>query len=322
VLSFFDATGRSLPSEPGGAIPAGAVWIDLKDPAPDEEAAVEGALGIDVPTREELHEIEASSRLYADDGVYVMTASVVFQSESDSPGVTAVTFMLARDRLVTVRYADPRAFPLCLARLKKGDAATGGAAAVLATLLEAIVDRTADFVERIQAEVDQVSHGVFETKGGVAARQRRLDHTLRDVGRKGELVSRCRETLYSLGRVLGFFALAAQQRKDDKGLRARIRTASRDVASLADQVAFLSSKIIFLLDATLGMISIQQAGIIKIFSVAAVVFLPPTLIASIYGMNFEFMPELQWAYGYPAALALMVAAAIVPYLYFKHRGWL
>jgi magnesium transporter len=156
----------------------------------------------------------------------------------------------------------------------------------------------------------------------MAARQRRLDHTLRDVGRKGELVSRCRETLYSLGRVLGFFALAAQQRKDDKGLRARIRTASRDVASLSDQVAFLSSKITFLLDATLGMISIQQAGIIKIFSVAAVVFLPPTLIASIYGMNFEFMPELQWAYGYPAAIALMVAAAIMPYLYFKHRGWL
>lgn len=178
-------------------------------------------------------------------------------------------------------------------------------------------------IERVQADVDRVGRGIFEMRGGVATRQKRLDVTLQEVGREGEIVSRCRDSLYSLGRLLSFLAFAMQQNvKEDKTVRVRVRTAQRDVSSLADHIAFLSSKITFLLDATLGMISIQQASIIKIFSVAAVVFLPPTLVASIYGMNFEAMPELQWAFGYPAALVLMVLAAVLPYLYFKRRGWL
>ena len=125
-----------------------------------------------------------------------------------------------------------------------------------------------------------------------------------------------------MGRLLTFLIHAANERKEVKPLQARIRTAARDVTSLTDHATFLSGKIIFLLDATLGMINIQQADIIKIFSVAAVVFLPPTLIASIYGMNFRHLPELDWWFGYPLALALMVVAAVVPYLYFKRRGWL
>ena len=145
---------------------------------------------------------------------------------------------------------------------------------------------------------------------------------LRAIGREGEITSKARESTHSFGRLLTFFVHAANERKEVKPLQARIRTAARDVASLTDHATFLSNKIVFLLDATLGMINIQQNDIIKIFSVAAVVFLPPTLIASIYGMNFRHMPELDWWVGYPLAITLMVVAAVLPYLYFKRRGWL
>ncbi len=146
--------------------------------------------------------------------------------------------------------------------------------------------------------------------------------SLKSIGREGEITSRARDSAHSLGRLLTFLAHAANEGKEDKLVKARIRTAARDVASLTDHVSFLSNKIVFLLDATLGMINIEQNNIIKIFSIAAVVFLPPTLVASAYGMNFEFMPELKWAFGYPLAIFLMVVSAVVPYLFFKWKGWL
>jgi magnesium transporter len=145
---------------------------------------------------------------------------------------------------------------------------------------------------------------------------------LEQIGRKGDLTSHIRDSLVTLERLVGFLGHVAMQRKSGKDLRERLKTLSRDVRSLTDHSSFLSQKITFLLDATLGMINIEQNAIIKIFSVAAVVFLPPTLIASIYGMNFEEMPELDWLFGYPFAIALMILSAILPYLFFKRRGWL
>ena len=299
-----------------------AVWLDLLDPTPEEESKVEKALKLNVPTREEQQEIEASSRLYQEDGALFMTASVITQSEQAETKMTPVTFILAGNRLVTVRYAEPRAFAIYAARCNRAEPDLRSGVNVLIGLIETIVDRLADFIERIQADVDVLSHAVFDIKGGAATRQRRFDLVLKSIGREGEMSSKARESAHSLGRLLTFFAYAAQERKVGKALQSRIRTATRDVNSLTDQVSFLSSKIIFLLDATLGMINIQQADIIKIFSVAAVVFLPPTLIASIYGMNFRHMPELDWWFSYPLALGLMVLAAVLPYLYFKRKGWL
>jgi magnesium transporter len=193
---------------------------------------------------------------------------------------------------------------------------------VLTGLIDTIVDRLADIIEHIQAEVDALSRSIFEMRGGTVARERRFDVSLRAIGREGEITSRARESAHSLGRLLTFLTHATNERKEDKLLMARIRTAARDVQSLTDHVTFLSGKIVFLLDATLGMINIQQNDIIKIFSIAAVVFLPPTLVASIYGMNFDVMPELKWIFGYPLALVLMVLSAVLPYLYFKRKGWL
>lgn len=299
-----------------------AIWLDLVDPTPQDEKKVERALKIDVPTREEQQEIEASSRLYQEDGAYFMTAIVLYQGEGTQLVLTPVTFILAGQRLVTLRYAEPRAFPIFASRCCRPDSGLTTGPALLMGLIETIVDRMADAIERIQIDVDALSHSIFEIKGGVAVRQRTLAETLKAVGHEGEVTSRARESCHSLGRLLTYLAQATNERNEDKLIKMRIKTAARDVASLADHVSFLSSKIEFLLDATLGMINIEQNAIIKIFSVAAVVFLPPTLIASIYGMNFRNMPELSWWFGYPLAIFLMILFAVLPYLYFKRKGWL
>jgi magnesium transporter len=323
MLTIYENRAGALQPQKGKPrITEDAVWIDLLNPTQDEEEKIERALKLDVPTREEQQEIEASSRLYQEDGAYFMTATLLYQPEEGEARTTPVTFILASQRLVTVRYAQPRAFAIYVARCNRAESDLKNGAAILIGLLEVIVDRLADFIERIQAEVEGLSHSIFEIQGRAAARQRGFDVMLRAIGREGEITSKARESAYSFGRLLTFLAHAVNERKEIKQLQARVRTAARDVTSLTDHATFLSGKIIFLLDATLGMINIQQNDIIKIFSVAAVVFLPPTLIASIYGMNFHHMPELDWWFSYPLALMLMVLAAVLPYVYFKRKGWL
>jgi magnesium transporter len=251
-----------------------------------------------------------------------MTATVLFQGDQAEPKTTPVSFILAGKRLITVRYAEPRAFTIFASRCNRSEPDLTNGAAVLIGLIDTIVDRLADFIEHIQSEVDALSHSIFAIKGGAASRQRRFDVMLSSIGREGEIGSKARESAHSLDRMLTYFYHAAIERNEEKPLLLRVRTAARDVKSLTDHTTFLSNKIIFLLDATLGMINIQQADIIKIFSVAAVVLLPPTLIASIYGMNFDYMPELHWLLGYPFALGLMLLSGVLSYLYFKRKGWL
>ena len=198
-------------------------------------------------------------------------------------------------------------------------------------LVEAIIDRAADALERIGDEVDAISREVFRNKSpSVSKKTHNLQSLIEQIGRKGDLLTKIRESLVSIARLVAYHSaiessgrvLDATRRKSPKEIRQRIKLIQRDATSLGDHAIFLSGKINFLLDATLGLINLEQNQIIKIFSVAAVVFLPPTLVASIYGMNFDFMPELHWLPGYPLALALMVLSAVVPYLYFKQRGWL
>jgi len=323
MLTIYEFREGALTAQTGlHRITEEAVWIDLLNPTPDEEEIVERSLGIDVPTREEQQEIEASSRLYQEGGAYFMTATLVYLGDGEDAKSTPVSFVLTETRLVTVRYAEPRAFSMFAAHCNRQESNLGKSTTVLIGLLDIIVDRLADFIERIQGEVETLSHSVFENTGGAATRKRRFDVVLQSIGRAGEVSSKARESCHSLGRLLTFLAFVVNERKEGKPTYSRVRAAARDVSSLTDHATFLSGKIIFLLDATLGMIQIQQNDIIKIFSVAAVVFLPPTLIASIYGMNFHIMPELDWLFGYPFALGLMVVFAALPYIYFKHKGWL
>lgn len=322
MLTIYHARSGGLVKAEGESAISEAVWVDLVCPSRSEELLVERHLGILVPTREEMAEIEVSSRLYQESGAHFMTATVLHRSETARPESTAITFILTEKTLVTVRYAEPRAFPIFLSRAEKGDVAAGSALAILLGLLEAIIDREADIIERLQADTDRLAHSIFYMKGGTATRTRRFDVILKQIGQAGEVTSKLRDSLLSLGRLLTYLGQVAAQRKNAEDSREQITMVSRDVQSLADHLGYLNSRISFLLDASLGLVSIEQNQIIKLFSVVAVVLLPPTLVASIYGMNFRFMPELDWAFGYPLALLVMVLSAVLPFLYFRRKGWL
>lgn len=325
MLAIYRVEGNRIvcsEMEPEMSVPDAAVWVDLRDPTPAEVATVEHVLDIDVPTPDEMKEIEASSRLRVEDSVITMTAMVLAQSETERPLCSAITFMLARNRLITLRYADPLPFRVFASRIRQKPGTSGKGENILLGLLDAIIDRTADILERIGDDVNNLSSQVFGTSGEEPTNgSRDLKELLRRIGHEGDLISKGRESLVSLGRMLSFLA----QRMGTalpKELRGHVETLTHDAASLSDHASFLSNKVNFLLEATLGLINVEQNNIIKIFSVAAVALMPPTLIASIYGMNFRSMPELSWPYGYPVAILLMIFSAIMPYLFFKRKGWL
>jgi magnesium transporter len=325
MLSVYVPRGSSLERqsiEGDGEVSDGAVWIDLISPTVAEDKLVERALGIAVPTREEMQEIELSSRLYIENNARYMTATLMCQSDTEAPKTTAVTFILAAHRLITVRYDEPRPFIRVGNKLARLCPATVSGESVLMDLLDALIDRAADILEKIGAEVDRVSHDIFEPEGSPADRNRSYNEILKVIGRAGDLTSKVRESLVSIGRLLLFLANEAEGMRWAKDMRAQIKSMQRDIQSLSDHATYASTKTTFLLDALLGVVSLEQNNIIKIFSVAAVVFMPPTLIASIYGMNFKTMPELDWPYGYPIAIALMLIAAVLPYLIFKWKRWL
>jgi magnesium transporter len=323
MITVYDAAGAKLKPRGDAGNLSTCVWIDLQNPAEDEDKAIEQALGIEVPTRSEMREIEASNRFYTENGAYYMTGVILHNSSQDVPLTSVITFILTGTQLVTVRYADPRAFPLYVARAAKGDSACVTGAGVMIGLIEMLIEREADLIERIQDEVERMAPVVFGQKGvGQPSRNRRLDVLLKTIGREGDVTARAQESAMSVHRLVLFFANAVRERKDDKRILARIEAAGHDIMSLMESLRFLSARTTFLLEATLGMISNEQNQIIKLFSVMAVMLMPPTLVASIYGMNFRHMPELDWSIGYPAALGLMFVSGLVPYLYFRKKGWL
>ena len=304
----------------GEPLPEAAVWLDLVNPTTSEDKLVERLVGIAVPTREEMQEIELSSRLYYENGARYMTATLMCQSDSPIPKTTPVTFILSGHRLITVRYDEPRPFAIVKHKLGKFCPANVSGESVLIDLLDAVVDRAADILERIGMEIDAVSRNIFERER--SRKPKFYSVILQTIGRKGDLTSKVRESLVSIGRLLLFLANEADGMRWAKEPRAQLKSMQRDVQSLSDHATYLTNNITFLLDAMVGVVTIEQNNIIKIFSVVAVVLMPPTLLASIYGMNFKHMPELDWTFGYPFALLLMVIAAILPFLYFKWRKWL
>lgn len=305
---------------PPAPFPDEFLWADLFEPTVEEEKAVESLLTVDVPTRDEMKEIETSNRLYEEGNAVYMTATVGSKLDSEMPESSAITFILANDRLITNRYADPTPVKRFMQYVERSPAACTSSATLLAGLLESFVERIADLLERVQGELDTVSHTIFGRGHGQPS-SADLQAMIRKIGANGDLVSKARESLVSFQRLLMYVqqATSVTLSQDQRG---RYKSALRDVQSLSDHAGFLANKIQFLLDAVLGLINLEQNNIIKIFSVAAVMFLPPTLVASVYGMNFHRMPELDKAWGYPLALVLMVVSAVVPYLYFRRRGWL
>ena len=325
MLSVFVSRGTTLERvtlEEGAAPPEEAVWIDLVRPTTQEDKLVEGLLGIAVPTREEMQEIEVSSRLYVENGARYMTATLMCHSDTATPMTTPVTFILSAHRLLTVRYDAPRPFAIVEHKLARGVAPKLSGETVLIDLLDAVIDRAADILERAGMEVDGISHSIFEPETEEGDPPSYQD-VLKALGRKGDLTSKVRESLVSIGRLLLFLSNEAETMRWAKDSRAHLQSMRRDTASLSDHATYLANKINFLLSAMLGVVNIEQNAIIKIFSIAAVIFMPPTLVASIYGMNFHHgMIELDWEYGYPIALFMIVVTAVLPILFFKWKKWL
>jgi magnesium transporter len=309
--------------DPHETIPTDALWIDLLEPTRAEDQLVESHLGVSIPTREEMQDIEPSSLLYAENGARYMTARILCRSDTSAPKLTAISFIVTERALVTVRYDEPRSFQLFSGRLSKPGTCTAAPEGVLDGLLEAIIDRAAEVLRKVGDEIEVTSRSVFETDAATSDSGKGFQNVIRNLGRHGDLISNVQESMVSLERMLLYLSANSIRPKRSSGFEAEWRTAVRDVKSIEEHATFLANKMQFVLDATLGLVNIEQSRIVKIFSVLAVIFMPPTLVASVYGMNFKSgMWELEWEHGYKMALALMLAAAVLPYVFFKWKKWL
>jgi magnesium transporter len=292
------------------------VWIDLIAPTRDEEMVLERALRLPIPTREEMLELEASSRLYRENGATYVTADLIHNGDADIPAIDPVTFMLTPGPLVTIRYFNPRPFAMMDEKLAREPERCTSVADLFLHLMEAVIDRASDVLSVNEGRVEAIAEHVFAEGKRVG-----FERLIGKLGRAQIANARIEQSLAGLARVFAFVALDGRLEKHAEA-REHLRSLSADAASLLAHNQAVAASINFQLSAALGLINIEQSSIIKIFSVAAVAFLPPTLIASIYGMNFDHMPELRWMAGYPLALVAMVISAIAPLLWFKKKGWL
>jgi magnesium transporter len=298
-----------------------AIWVDLLCPTKEEEKLVEKYLKFNIPSKEEMQEIVPSSRLYSENNVLFMTATMIAKSGSADLKIDAVTFILTENKLITIRYIEPSSFESFASRLPKLISKDYHAPNILIELLGSTIDRLADILENVTYQMDEISRAIFHHQTD-NHKSNRINYkkVLQDIGANGDLGTKARESLVSFNRLVSYFVGMIGSKLDVK-MQSQLETLAKDITALSDHATFISTKVNFLLDATLGMINIDQNNIIKIVSVAAVVFFPPTLIASIYGMNFEFMPELHWVIGYPLSIGLMILSAWLPYQYFKKRKW-
>ena len=305
-------------------IASDVVWIEMIKPGAGEIGFVERSTGLSIPSIADLSEIESSSRLRAEKDALYLSAPLVFRGPSGDVETTSVGFVLSQAHLITVCFETLTAFGDGKEPLHAGHSG----AEAFASLVEAIVDRLADSLEHIASELDALSHRLFHTGANERARKRRparedadLRAILRRVGRGGDFASKIRDSLLGVGRIIPYVATLAAPWLPAE-VKPRLETLRQDIGSLNDYDAHLSNKVQLLLDMSLGLINVEQNNIIKVLTIVSVVGVPPTLVASMYGMNFRHMPELEWAWGYPYGLALIVLSAIVPVAWFKWRGWL
>jgi magnesium transporter len=305
-------------------IPDDATWIDLEEPTHEEEALVERCIKVNVPTQAEMAEIEPSSRLYEKNGALYMTVSALRGVDDHLPTTTPIGFVLAENRLVTIRYATPKPVRTFENHARRDRELVRDGPTALVRLLDAIVDRLADEIERVSATMEDLSHQIFaQSQDERRIPAEKLTALLTSIGRTQTLLTKIRYTAVSTLRMLSFIGgsnLAHEEKRAE--IRHHLDSLTIDVTALSEHVSYLIDSLQFLLDASLGLISIEQNAAMKLFSWAAVVFLPPTLITGFFGMNFHYMPELGWRDGQALSLVLIVASAIGPYLYFKKRGWI
>jgi magnesium transporter len=324
MLNVFTlANGRLVQVEIGSASDLEGlqpVWVDLEAPTPDEKGWVQSRFGLTIPNDAVDDDLEESARFYEEDnGELHIRSDFLVDTEAGDRGRPArnvrVAFIL-RDRvLFSVHAEDLPVFRLLRLRARRIPALIEDAKDVLLKLYDADAEFSADALEGIYDDLEKVSARVLKQDVDDAA----AGEALTAIAREEDLNGRIRRNVMDTRRALSFMMrsrmLTAEQFEE-------ARQILRDIDSLDSHTAFLFDKINFLMDATVGFININQNKIIKIFSVASVALLPPTLIASVYGMNFKAMPELEWTYGYPYAIALMLASVAAPFVYFRRKGWL
>ncbi|MEO5868026.1 MAG: CorA family divalent cation transporter [Sphingomonas sp.] len=314
---------HSYPQQnPGGAELKGCRWIDLVDPTDEEVKTVASAFGIDVPTLADLEKIEATSRLRMVGKTLYMSAPLLSGTDTDLWVVAPVGFILTATVCITVRFVALAAFDAVAKDIaSRADIAP---AEILTRLLEEIVDRAADHLERGSAVINDTSQAIFfdQPKQRQLSKNTTLLHqAMRSIGRVSDRTSRVRYTFLSIGR-MATFVIDRCTPKIEPPIRERLEAVKHDIASLDEFEASLSARIQMLQDAAAGFISIEQNDVVKVLTVVSVVGVPPVLVVGIYGMNFKHMPELAWLWGYPYALALCLASIILPLLWFKWRGWI
>ena len=325
-------TGRAprvaVPAEPHASDELSeTMWIDLLRPSDAERSLAERATGMRVPALADLSEIESSSRLNVEGGVLFLSTPMTYLDKDGASRIAPLGFVLSDKHLITVRFAEMPVFDIYANRFQNRgnlERAKVSSTAAFLGLLEAIVDRLADVLEQVGAKLDGISRRVFRPEKEGAANASKVDAQLRAmlraIGQAGERLSNIRDSLLGVQRIVTYSAenAAAWISSDSKH---RVKTLRQDTASLSDYVTQLQNKVNFLLDATLGFINIEQSNGIKVLTVVSVVGVPPTLVASIYGMNFKWIPELDWHYGYFYGLAMIVLSGLLPFLWFKKRGW-
>ncbi|MGH6937344.1 MAG: magnesium transporter CorA family protein [Methylocella sp.] len=307
------------------SIPSGVSWIDAVRPDPREIAFLERALGTEVPTLEALSEIESSSRLRNEKDWLHLSLPMIHRKDGFMPSLTPLGFILSKDVLLTIRFEHMKAFDDVPEILSRCPAQAGGPGALVA-ILEVIVDHAADLLEGVGGDLDCLSEEIFSTNAANVRRHKprkdgeQLRLVLRKVGRNGDLTSKIEDLLLGMARMVPYVAANAAPYLE-AGIRAKLKSLQRDIASLTDYERSLTDKSQFLLDATLGLTNINQNDVFRILTVVSVIGIPPTFVASMYGMNFKNIPEYDWSYGYQFGLLLIALSAIIPIIWFKLRGW-
>jgi magnesium transporter len=302
-------------------------WIDLQHPTPEEVAEVERLLGLKVPTREALEEIEVSSRIRMEGEALAMSTPLLARGEDGTPVSAPTGFVLTRRMCLTVRFAASAVFDTVKSELQNVDSAA--AADVFARLLEEVVDRAADHFEVSADQLDKASHAIFHLDQDRDGKRRQrlskdtqlLRQVMTEIGRASERMSRVRYTLVCVSRMAQFATDRAKDWMDDP-IRDRLASVRADIASLEQFEENLLSRVQLLQDAATAFISIEQNDVVKVLTIASVVGVPPVMVVGLYGMNFKYMPELGWRYGYPFALALIVITTLIPLAWFKWKDWM
>jgi magnesium transporter len=322
VITIFRDSADVARNSSSPELPRSVIWIDLLNPTKEETTFVELRTKVRVPSIEMLSEIETSSRLAVDHGVVYLSIPAVAEGDTADAYLSPTGFILANSVLVTIRFAPLSTFDAITKQVGQ-DETLQSSAAVFTALLEAMVDRGADVLERLGADLNKVSKTVFRGDPSRPKHVVRSNNVMRraltTVGTTGDRLALARDALLGIGRIAPF-VLSLRQDWITPEFEARLEAVTKDIVSLNDYEAHLSSKVQFLLDAILGFITIQQNDLFKVLTIVSVVGIPPTLVAGIYGMNFKYMPELNWAGGYPFGLAVIVLSGLIPLAWFKWRG--